>query len=245
MNLRCLLSVAALAVFSPAVHADEAIEKLMAGHEQTVRSGRLPSLRKLLSELQKLETQYLKEGRAASVIEVRTEMARVKEWIAEASQPVVAGAGPQPGEFKILYGVGDAFVFGSWENGTLKMEPKGFSWVNNGPTAAITNTRTLAGAFDAQITYSGTITVFSAMEADYNKYVQMFFPAPADDGKHTIKVKRTAAGAMTAELDGKPVVLHPNNGGRPDMIVRLCLHVVKGAKLHLHEMSIKDLSAKK
>jgi hypothetical protein len=245
MNSRFLFTVAAFAALASATLADDAVNKLMAGHEQSVRTARLPLHRKLLSELQKLQTQYQKANAPGPLAEVDAEIARVKDWITEASQPVAGGTGPQPGDFKIIYGVGDAFVFGNWENGTLKMETKGFTWVNNGPIGAVINTRSLAGAFEAQITYTGTVYVFSAMEADYNKYVQMFFHPPADDAKHTIKVKRTNAGAMTAELDGKPVTLLSNNGGRPDMIVRLCLHVGKGAKLHLHEMSIKDLSAKK
>jgi hypothetical protein len=245
MNLRCFFLAVIPVVFIPAVQADEAVNKLVAGHEQSVRSAKLPLHRKLLTELQKLQTQYQKANATGPLAEVDAEIARTKEQIAEASQPVGNGMGPQPGDFKILYQIGDAFVFGNWENGTLRMENKGFSWVNNGPMAAITRTRSIPGAFEAQITYTGTVYAFSATEADYTKYVQMFFHPPADDGRHTIELKRTAAGAMTAKVDGNPVTLLPNNGGRPDMIVRLCLHAGKGAKLHLHEMSIKEPAVKK
>ena len=245
MNLRCLVTIAAMAASPFAVQADEALNKLMAGHEQALRSARLPVHRKLLTELLKLQTQYQKAGNAFPLSEVEAEITRVKGWITEASLPVTGGTGPQPGDFKLVCSSSEGFLFGSWENGELKVEGKGFTWTNNGSTAEVIHTKVLTGAFEAEIGYTGTIYAFSAMEADYAKYVQLFFNPPPSTGKHSIKVKRTAAGAMTAELDGKPVTLNEANGARQDMHVRLSLRVAKGAKVEFREFTIKDLSAKK
>ncbi|HEX2746860.1 MAG TPA: hypothetical protein VHM91_02585 [Verrucomicrobiales bacterium] len=245
MNLRCFLPLAAIAALPFSVQADEALNKLMAGHEQALRSARLPVHRKLLTELLKLQAQYQKAGNAIPLSEVEAEITRVKAWIAEASLPVAGGTGPQPGDFKLVCSSTEGFIFGSWENGELKVESRGFSWTNSGGTAEVINTKVLTGAFEAEINYTGAVYAFSAMEADYTKYVQMFFNPPPDTGKHSIKVKRTAAGAMTAEYDGKPVVLNAANGARQDMHVRLSLRVAKGAKVEFREFTIKDLSAKK
>lgn len=245
MNRRSLIFAAALAALSSPVGADEAVNKLLAAHEQSLRSARLPLHRKLMNELQKLQTQYQKARNDLALSEANDAIARVKDWIAEASQPVGAGAGPQPGDFKLIYYNGEVSLFGAWENGDLKVENRGFSWVNKSAVVEVINTRVLTGAFEAEISYTGSVYAFSAMEADYTKYAQMFFHPPVDDQKHTIKVKRTAAGVMTAELDKKPVALMPANNARQDMYVRLSLRMLKGAKLELHEMNIKDLSAKK
>ena len=246
MNFRRLLTAVALGVaVSVPASADEALNKLLAGHEQAVRAARLPIHRKLLGELQKLEAVHQKSGNRIALNEVQTEIAKVKQCMADAAQPVAGSAGPQPGDFKLIYSTGGERVFGSWDNGELKTLPKGFSWNNRGEAVDITHTTVLTGAFEAEFTYKGTIYTLSLSEADYVKYVQLYYPGPEDDAKHTLKVKRTAAGAITAELDGKPFTYQATPGARPDMHLRFNFRVLKDKTVEFRETAVKDFSGGK
>ncbi len=241
--LRLLTAVFLTLTFSAV--ADEAIGKLMTGHEQALRSARLPIHRKLLGELQKLESLHQKSGNKIALTEVRSEIAKVKQWITEASQPVAGGTGPQPADFKLIAYTNEGGMFAAWENGETKIGSRGFSWTNHGPITDITNTTVLTGAFEAEITYKGNAYSCALAEADYSKYVQFFFITPQDNDRHTIKLKRTAGGALTAEFDGKPATLGAGAEARPDMHLRICLRLQKDATVDVQNFTIKDLSGGK
>jgi hypothetical protein len=245
MNRLLFLVLAAALVSVSVAGADDAVNKLMAGHDQAVRAAALPLHRKLLTELQKLETQYTKAGQKIPLAETQAEIARVKQWITDASQPVGSGTGPQPGDYKIVYSSGDSFILGSWDNGDLKPLPRGFAWTNKGQAADITHTTVLTGAFEAEFVWKGKVYTLCLTEADYTKYVQLYYPAPVDEEKHTLKVKRTAAGAISAELDGKPITYSATNGARQDMHIRFLFRVLKDSTVEFREANIKDLSTKK
>ena len=236
---------AVLVAFTLPAFADEALSKLMSGHEQAVRTARLPLHRKLFAELQKLESLHQKSGNKIALTEVQTEIGKVKQWMAEASQPVAGGSGPQPADFKIIYASGDTRIFGSWDNGELKTMARGFSWTNHGQGADITYTPVLTGAFEAEFTYKGTVYTFCLNEADYLKYVQLYYAGPVDDEKHTLKVKRTAAGAITGELDGRPITFAATGGARQDMHLRFVFRVLKDKTVEFREAVVKDLSGGK
>jgi hypothetical protein len=234
-----------LAVLLSAAGADDAVNKLVSGHTQAVRAASLPLHRKLLTELQKLETQYTKSGQKIPLAETQAEIARVKQWIADASRPVGSGAGPQPGDFKIVYSSGDTLVLGSWDNGELKPLPKGFTWTNKGQVADITHTTVLTGAFEAEFIWKGKVYTLALAEADYFKYARLYAAGPTDEEKHVLKVKRTAAGAITAELDGAPLSYAATPGARQDMHLRFLFRVAKDSTIEFREVNIKDLSVKK
>ncbi len=236
------LLTAALLTLTFSAAADEAIGKLMTGHEQALRSARLPIHRKLLVELQKLELLHQKSGDKIALTEVQAEIGKVKQWIADASQPVAGGAGPQPADFKLIAYTAEGGVFSSWENGEIKIGSRGFSWTNRGSIADLTNTIVLTGAFEAEIAYRGNVYSCGLTEADYTKGVQLFFITPQDNDRHTIKLKRTNGGALTAEFDGKPAALGTGAGARPDMHLRICLRLLKDAAVEVQNFTIKDLS---
>ena len=219
MNLRTL-AIVLFSFAASASPADEAVNKLMAGHEQARKGDGID-------------------------IGCDAEIARVKQWITDASQPVGGTAGPQPADFKVVYYNGEGGFLGSWENGELKANPQGFSWTNKGTPADLVHTTVLTGAFEAEFSYKGNVYTVVANEADYSKYVQFYFAPPADGGKHTIKLKRTAAGALSGELDGKPVTLNLTPGARQDMHLRVGFRILKDAAVEIREATIKDLSAKK
>jgi len=241
-----MLLCTALIACTASIRADEAVNKLMAGHAQAVRSATLPLHRKLLGELQKIETKHQKSGDRIALAETRAEIARVRQWIAEASLPVTgSGTGPQPGDFKLVYASGETRILGSWENGELKPLSRGFAWTNkNEAPADITHTTVLTDAFEAEFTWKGKVYTLCLTEADYTKYVQLYHPGPVDEEKHTLKVKRTAAGAITAELDGKPFTFGATPGARQDMHLRFLFRVLKDSTVEFRDVTIKDLSAK-
>jgi len=225
--------------------ADEAVNKLVAGHNQALQSASLPIHRKLLAELQKLEAQYTKSGQRVPLEETQAEIVRVKQLIADASQPAGGVAGPQPSQFKLLYSANGMLAFGSWDNGELKPLPRGFAWTNKGQHVALVYNTVLKGAFEAEFTWKGVVHTQSLGEADYAKYVQLYNPVPTSDDKHTLKVKRTAAGAISAELDGKPFTYAATEGARQDMHLRFMFYVAKDASVEFRDVVIKDLSTKK
>lgn len=228
------------------VRADDAVNKLLAGHDQAVQSVSLPLHRKLLAELQKLETRYTSAGQKVPAAETQTQIERIKQTIAEASQPVGSGAGPQPTDFKLIYGAVTPAIFGSWENGELKPLPRGFTWANkSGHHVGMTYTTVLKGAFEAEFTWKGGVRSTSLNEADYFKYVHFYAAVLAVAEKHTLKVKRTAAGAISATLDGQPLAYVPNEGARQDMHVRFMFYVENNTTVEFQDAVIKDLSAKK
>lgn len=235
----------AFVIAAAAVFADDAVNKLMASHEQSVRSATLPLHRKLLIELQKMETQHQKTGNKIALSETQAEIARVKQWIADAAKPVGSGAGVQPADFKLVYSSGDTHILGSWDNGEMKALPRGFAWTNKGQNVDVTHTTVLTGAFDAEFTWKGKVYTLCLAEADYSKYVNLYHPAPVDEEKHTLKVKRTAGGAITAELDGTPFTYQATPGARQDMHLRFLFRVLKDSTVEFREATIKDLSAKK
>jgi hypothetical protein len=238
------LFVIPLLIVPPAL-ADEALNKLLAAHEQAERSAKLPLHRRLLAELQKMESQYQKGTNKIALAEVQAEIVKVKQQVADASQPVGSGAGPQPADFKIVYHTGYPGVIGSWENGDLKILPQGFSWTNKSINCDLMYTRVFTDAFEGEFTYKGSLYTFLAGEADYSKHVNYCFnPQQPEDSKHTIKLKRSVSGAMTAEVDGKPVSLMATPGARQDMHIRVGFRVLKDATVEFREITFKEAAKK-
>ena len=243
--IRPLISLLAALALITRTQADDAVNRLVSGHDQAVQNAALPLHRKLLSELQKVEAQYAKSGQKVALAEARSGIARVKQQITETAMPANAAAGPKPADFKLVYFSQGSYALGSWENGEMKALDKGFSWTNKGPRVAIVFDTVMEGAFEAEFSWKGFVDTQSLGEADYSKYCELFTNIANSDEKHTLKVKRSAAGAITATLDGKPFTYGATKDARQDMFLRFMFYVGQNVTVEFRDAVVKDLPGKR